>query len=545
MRTSSNKKPSLRNDRKVLMAEESTKSWADSDSESSSSSSSSSDSEQEEAHCLMADHASDDEVFEFANTEFTREDLVQALNDMVHEYMTLSHTFEEIKAENASLKNSSAESSSDELEDTDSLKTELSRLKIENDLLRNEASELKAEVDKLTKEMSSWNQSTRSLFKLYESQKPLNDKTGVGFNYDSSYGETSTQSQPVYDKFNERSFVKGGVIHDCLESIRYDDQDTSQLDLARYKSKEATYVGDTSRKIQVEGSNLRWRYQSQDTSRRKQLTLEIPVARYKSKEATYVGDTSRKIQVEGSNLRWRYQSQDTSRRKQLTLEIPVARYKSKEATYVGDTSREVPVVWYTSRKVPVAGFLDRACTILGSSTFADKNLGMATSTEAIQFSVSGRLRPASFSSDIVIGNLGVERFPDYFLDDFEQGVNTDFFAEFLSGSSGQSGSEFDSASSNGDTVYRYPSPPDYAYAFEQGVNTDFFAEFLSGSSGQSGSEFDSASSNGDTVYRYPSPPDYAYALGPPILSPTVQEERLYFVQSPVSSPAASPQLVSL
>ncbi|KZV44201.1 hypothetical protein F511_12940 [Dorcoceras hygrometricum] len=146
----------------------------------------------------MADHASDDKVFDFANTEFTREDLVQALNDMVHEYKTLSHTFEEIKAENASLKNSSAESSSDDLEDTDSLKTDLSRLKIENDLLRNEASELKAEVDKLTKEMSSWNQSTRSLFKLYESQKPLNDKTGVGFNYDSSHGETSTQSQPVY-----------------------------------------------------------------------------------------------------------------------------------------------------------------------------------------------------------------------------------------------------------------------------------------------------------------------------------------------------------
>ncbi|KZV38968.1 hypothetical protein F511_34147 [Dorcoceras hygrometricum] len=66
-------------------------------------------------------------------------------------------------------------------------------------------------------------------------------------------------------------------------------------------------------------------------------------------------------------------------------------------------------------------------------------------------------------------------------------------------------------------------------------------QFLSGSSGQSGSEFDSASSSGDTVYRSPSPPDCAYALGPPILSPNVQEERLYFVQSPDSSPAASPQ----
>ncbi|KZV22373.1 hypothetical protein F511_25433 [Dorcoceras hygrometricum] len=178
------------------MAEESTKSWADSDSEPSSTSSSSSDSEQEEVHCFMANHTDDDEVFDFANSEFTREDLVQALNDMVPEYKTLSHTFEEIKAENASLKNSSAESSSDELEDTDSLKTELSRLKIENELLRNEASELKAEVDKLTEEMSSWNKANRSLYKLYESQKPLNDKTGVGFNYDSSHGETSTQSQP-------------------------------------------------------------------------------------------------------------------------------------------------------------------------------------------------------------------------------------------------------------------------------------------------------------------------------------------------------------
>ncbi|KZV29314.1 hypothetical protein F511_22140 [Dorcoceras hygrometricum] len=62
-------------------------------------------------------------------------------------------------------------------------------------------------------------------------------------------------------------------------------------------------------------------------------------------------------------------------------------------------------------------------------------------TEAIQFSISGRLRSANFSSDIVIRNLGVERLPDYFLDDFEHGVNTGYFADFLSGSSGHSGRE--------------------------------------------------------------------------------------------------------
>ncbi|KZV43762.1 hypothetical protein F511_11216 [Dorcoceras hygrometricum] len=72
------------------MAEESTKSWAKTDSESSSSSSSSSDSEQEEVHCLMADQTSDDEVFDFSNVAFTREDLVTALNDMVKEYRKLS-----------------------------------------------------------------------------------------------------------------------------------------------------------------------------------------------------------------------------------------------------------------------------------------------------------------------------------------------------------------------------------------------------------------------------------------------------------------------
>ncbi|KZV20767.1 Tousled-like kinase [Dorcoceras hygrometricum] len=114
-------------------------------------------------------------------------------------------------------------------------------------------------------------------------------------------------------------------------------------------------------------------------------------------------------------------------------------------------------------------------------------------SEATQFSMSGRLRPAILSSDIVIRNLGVERLPDYFLM----------------------------------SLHMVSIPA-------------ILLDFISGSSGDSGSEFDSASSSGDTVYRSPSPPDYAYALGPPILSTTAQEEKLYFVQSPASSPAASP-----
>ncbi|KZV25257.1 hypothetical protein F511_12493 [Dorcoceras hygrometricum] len=224
------KRPSRKHDRKVLVAEESTKSWADTDSESSSSSSSSSDSEQKEVHCLMADQTSDDEVFDFSNVEFTQEDLFSALNDMVKEYRKLSHSFEEAKAENISLKSSSIESSSDELEDIDSLNIELNKRTVENDLLRNESSELKDEVEKLTKEMSSWNQSARALHKLHEIQKSVYDKTGLGFSSgESSEGETSTQSQSAYDKFNKMSFVKANVIYDCFESITFDDQNSTKL----------------------------------------------------------------------------------------------------------------------------------------------------------------------------------------------------------------------------------------------------------------------------------------------------------------------------
>ncbi|KZV07056.1 hypothetical protein F511_45467 [Dorcoceras hygrometricum] len=130
----------------------------------------------------MADQTSDDEVFDFSNIEFTREDLVTALNDMVKEYRKLSHSLEEVKVENADLKNSSVEPSAVETGDTDSLKIELSKLIAENDVLKNETSELKAEIEILKQVVSAWNRSSRSLHKLNESQKLANDKSGLGFN---------------------------------------------------------------------------------------------------------------------------------------------------------------------------------------------------------------------------------------------------------------------------------------------------------------------------------------------------------------------------
>ncbi|KZV40809.1 hypothetical protein F511_28909 [Dorcoceras hygrometricum] len=225
MRARSDRRPNRKNDRKVIVTEESNKNWADTDSDSSSSSSSSSDSEQEEVHCLMANQTSEDEVFDFSNIEFTREDLITALNEMVHEYRKLSQTFEEVKAKNVDLKNSSVEPSTVELGKTDSLQIELSKLKIENESLRIRSSELESEIEKLKLTMSSWTQSSISLDKLCEIQKPANDRTGLCFNTgESSSGETCTQSNLAHDKFKKMSFVKASVIHDPCESVRYDDQ---------------------------------------------------------------------------------------------------------------------------------------------------------------------------------------------------------------------------------------------------------------------------------------------------------------------------------
>ncbi|KZV24637.1 hypothetical protein F511_37283 [Dorcoceras hygrometricum] len=78
--------------------------------------------------------------------------------------------------------------------------------------------------------MSSWNKSSRALHKLQEILKPVYDKTGLGFsNSESSEGETSTQSQSAYDKFNKMTIVKADVIYDCFESITFDDQNSPKL----------------------------------------------------------------------------------------------------------------------------------------------------------------------------------------------------------------------------------------------------------------------------------------------------------------------------
>ncbi|KZV25354.1 Pentatricopeptide repeat domain containing protein [Dorcoceras hygrometricum] len=132
----------------------------------------------------------EDEVFDISNSEFTREDVINTLKEMVHEYRKLSQTFEEIKAENGC--------------------------------------------------------------KLHETHKPLNDKSGLGFSFGEISSEgMSTQSDLAGDKFKKMNFVKASVIHDVCESVKYDDQISRQL---KHKGKSGYHGFSAGRGVDPAGS---------------------------------------------------------------------------------------------------------------------------------------------------------------------------------------------------------------------------------------------------------------------------------------------------
>ncbi|KZV22011.1 hypothetical protein F511_40902 [Dorcoceras hygrometricum] len=153
-------------------------------------------------------------------------------------------------------------------------------------------------------------------------------------------------------------------------------------------------------------------------------------------------------------------------------------------------------LFVNKRQVPasvvVEDFVPHGCLIepfqyWGAAPSLIKMWGWArVCTDVVRYHMFGCLR--SVCKDIVVYNLGVERIPDYLLDDFEKGVNTDTFVAYFSSSRAQSSSEIDSDSSDGYTVYCSPSPP-----------------------------------------------DDSFTLGP-VVSPTAQEENLYFVDIPESPP---------
>ncbi|KZV55516.1 calcium-transporting ATPase 11, plasma membrane-type [Dorcoceras hygrometricum] len=105
------------------------------------------------------------------------------------------------------------------------------------------------------------------------------------------------------------------------------------------------------------------------------------------------------------------------------------------------------------------GYFDASCVQPSIETISGIESSSEICMEAIQFSILGCLRPVC--REIVVYNLGVERIPDYLLDDFEKGVHTDCFVGYFDASCVQPSIEtisgIESSSSGASTVYRSPS----------------------------------------------------------------------------------------
>ncbi|XP_073017771.1 uncharacterized protein [Primulina eburnea] len=126
---------------------------------------SSSESEDEKVECLMAkeDQDSTDEmIFDFNSVEFTREDLVTSLHDMVDEFKRLSHQFNEATTEKQKLENKLALSSCSQQKEVNGLRVKLSLLMAENDDLRRLFHVTLKENKRLINTVNTWNKSSVS-----------------------------------------------------------------------------------------------------------------------------------------------------------------------------------------------------------------------------------------------------------------------------------------------------------------------------------------------------------------------------------------------
>ncbi|XP_073137181.1 uncharacterized protein [Henckelia pumila] len=198
------KRKSSRNDRhtsrqkhEALVAKDSKTKRAktDSDSEESNGYSSSSDDE-EEVKCLMAnDHelpSTSEQVFDFSSEEFIREELIKALHDMANEYHQLSLAFDEVRAKQKDLQDNSTVLSWEQSVEINCLETEIAVLRTENEQHKIDIKNLTTEKHNMDEIIRSWNKSSSLLTKMNDSQRPLHDKTGLGFGKTVETGESST-----------------------------------------------------------------------------------------------------------------------------------------------------------------------------------------------------------------------------------------------------------------------------------------------------------------------------------------------------------------
>ncbi|XP_073273260.1 uncharacterized protein [Primulina huaijiensis] len=240
------------------------------ESEKSISEESSSESEDEKVECLMAkeDQESTDEmVFDFNSVEFTREDLVTSLHEMVNEFKGLSQQFSETKTEKQKLKNKLTLSSCSQQKEVDSLK------------------------------------------------KPVGDRIGLGY----SISECSTSgepTQPLQEKDNLKpiKFVRSSAVY---EHDKREDQGTQNVNLENNKRRCGLgYV-----EIENAKSNRSWLRRRPNTTGLGWASRESSSTGYHSKTRHNHYHNSRPVQKRyrlSENDRWSKQHTE----KEKTLHTP-------------------------------------------------------------------------------------------------------------------------------------------------------------------------------------------------------------------------------
>ncbi|KZV50138.1 spindle pole body component 110-like [Dorcoceras hygrometricum] len=147
----------------------------------------------------MADDT--EEVFDFSSPEFTREDLVTALNEMVLEYNKVSQSFEEVKAKIESC------ATNNELISSRNMQDALRKLETENENLRSRSEKMLYENQRLAGLIGSWTRSSYYLQKPHGATNPSGDKTGLGYNSDEgSTAKTSSTPRLEWTKFKTMIF---------------------------------------------------------------------------------------------------------------------------------------------------------------------------------------------------------------------------------------------------------------------------------------------------------------------------------------------------
>ena len=145
--------------------------------------------------------ADDDQVFDFSSDEFSKDDLVNALNDMVIEYKKLSDSFKDLKSDSKDF--------SKQTNETEVLKNRVFELSAENEKLKATVQSLSFENNRLNYIFKSWTQSGIALQQLHEQQRPAGCKSGLG------YVENNPEESKIKNKMN---FVKGKSADESADS---------------------------------------------------------------------------------------------------------------------------------------------------------------------------------------------------------------------------------------------------------------------------------------------------------------------------------------